>query len=73
MSDKLTRQTDAYRFSNGSEEYFIGDDLTDEQLDQLWDYFVNGKTNQMSDWWQDKPHQIGYRLLLRLTRAEANN
>jgi hypothetical protein len=73
MSDKLTRQTDAYRFSNGPEEHFIGDDLTDEQLDQLWDYFINGKTNQMSNWWQDKPHQIGYRLLLRLARAEANN
>lgn len=51
---------------------FVGDDLTDEELDELWEVFGGdgGKGTYMRGWWDDKPHQIAYRLLCRLTRAQ---
>jgi hypothetical protein len=52
----------------GSVNKLIGNDLEDEVLDSLWEHFAGEGCN---GWWDDKPHQIGYRLLLRLTRAEA--
>jgi hypothetical protein len=59
----MTRQEDAERN--------VGDDLTDAQLDDLWNVLVNGATDSyMARWWADKKHQIAYRLLMRLTRAE---
>ena len=47
----------------------IGNDLSEEDLDNLWSYLVGDSRHH--GWWEDKPHQITYRLLLRLTRAEA--
>ena len=58
---------------DGPVRKLIGDDLGPEQLDELWTVFV-GVPDENADmvyWWRDKPHQIAYRLLLRLTRAEA--
>ena len=56
----------------GFPKKFIGNDLTDDQLDDLWRMIAEGnRDTDMADWWEDKPHQIMYRLLLRLTRAEA--
>lgn len=52
----------------------VGDDLTPEMLDELHRFWedANGlKGNHMGHWWKDKAHQIGRRLLMRLTRAEA--
>jgi len=48
----------------------IGDDLSDADLVEFWRYF-HGEENDMSRWWSDKPHQIAWRLLMRLVRAEA--
>lgn len=51
----------------------IGDDLSPEMLDDLWEVLGGGGNydTYTGQWWDDKPHQIAYRLLLRLTRAEA--
>lgn len=59
----------------GEVAYFIGDDLSEQALDDFWRIFA-GDTEPYSDmayWWDDKPHQIAYRLVLRLTRAELEN
>lgn len=69
MSD---RHLDAQRLTNQHAK--IGDDLTPERLDLLWDYLTCESpegADEMAAWFADKPHQIAYRLLLRLTRAEA--
>lgn len=52
---------------------WIGDDLSDSDLDDLWNVFAGDsrKGTYMSSWWADKKHQIAYRLVLRLTRAES--
>jgi hypothetical protein len=50
---------------------YIGDDLSESDLDDLWSMIADGDSDSlMASWWADKPHQIMYRLLLRLTRAE---
>jgi len=50
---------------------FIGDDLTSKELDGYWDHFCNGnKQSAISDWLDDKPHQVHYRMINRLTRVE---
>lgn len=59
----------------GDVHALIGDDLTEEMLDELWDMWdmwagYGDRSFYMGSWWDDKPHQIAYRLLLRLTRAE---
>jgi hypothetical protein len=60
---------DAYRQTD--RQTYIGDDLGDSQLSDLHSYFTGERQESyMSSWWEDKAHQIGYRLLLRLTRAE---
>lgn len=66
-----TRLTDAYRESAQSTDGLIGNDLTPSMLDELWRLFTGSHPRStVASWWADKPHQIGYRLLLRLTRAE---
>lgn len=63
---------------NGSSipEDWIGNDLSAQDLDDLWAH-VAGYSERVSPdglvvgWYKDKPHQVIYRLLLRLTRAEA--
>ncbi len=51
---------------------FIGDDLTDSDLDDLWAFASRGeKKSVIANWIADKPHQVWYRMILRLTRAEA--
>lgn len=57
----------------GEVSSYIGDDLDEEALNDLWAAFADGTRSTMSGWWADKPHQIAYRLLLRLTRAEVRN
>jgi hypothetical protein len=52
---------------------FIGDDLSEKDLDDLYDYFVMGNRKLVApvvSWYLDKPHQVINRLLSRLTRAE---
>ena len=51
----------------------IGDDLSEADLDNLWAVWNSRPRPESAipGWWRDKPHQIAYRLLLRLTRAEA--
>lgn len=79
----MSRLKDAYRDtalyeqvkSKGGDlseiDQLIGDDLSDEMLDDLWAMIAEGKRDTyMASWWEDKPHQIMYRLLLRLTRSE---
>ena len=48
----------------------IGDELTDEDLVEFWRYFYGETNSDMARWWSDKPHQIAWRLLMRLVRAE---
>jgi hypothetical protein len=58
----------------GSCHKYIGDDLSDSDLDDLWFMFSISDTNpgsRIPSWWKDKSHQIALRLLLRLTRVEA--
>jgi len=59
----------------GPVHHYIGDDLSDDDLDALWAVFAGNEppdpNNFTPGWWEDKPHQLAYRLLLRLTRAEA--
>lgn len=58
----------------GTVHKLIGDDLIAADLDALWTVFAGpdgpDHTNPTPGWWADKPHQIAYRLVLRLTRAE---
>ena len=52
----------------------IGDDLSKADLDNLWATLSGSDPDPDSlipSWWADKPHQLAYRLILRLTRAEA--
>ena len=60
---------------HGHVEKLIGDDLSDEDIDNLWAMWAGedgpDPDSIMPGWWDDKPHQIAYRLVLRLTRAEA--
>lgn len=65
------RIRDAYEPRNG--ERLVGDDLTEDMLDELWAGPCTGRDptpTRMSAWWADKKHQILYRLVCRLTRAE---
>jgi len=59
----------------GHPDRYIGDDLSAGDLDALWAVFAGSggpdPDSSIPGWWEDKPHQIAYRLLLRLTRAEA--
>lgn len=72
------RLEDCYRpgcFCSGALGDGIGDDLSPQDLDDLWAVLtgrpeVLSTEDIMSGWWADKPHQLAYRLLLRLTRAE---
>lgn len=67
-----SRHDDAYtpRKVEGR-DHFVGDDLSGVSLDELWECLSGlGDGGTMGSWWRDKSHQIGYRLLLRLTRAE---
>jgi len=57
---------DKYRASDYNT--FIGDDLDETDLDRLWGHFA--LSDGYYGWWEDKPHQIAYRLVLRLTRVE---
>lgn len=67
----MNRREAAYHQPNFPyQDYFVGDDLTEEQLDELYRAVMEGEKNHMGSWWEDKPHQILYRLLSRLTRAE---
>ncbi|MEZ4454194.1 MAG: hypothetical protein R3B09_32365 [Nannocystaceae bacterium] len=68
MLGPVTREEDAQREASAGGK--IGDDLTDSQLDDLWRGIVDGADSDTWAWFQDKPHQVAYRLLLRLTRAE---
>lgn len=54
---------------------YIGDDLGEEDLDNLWAIWADtpDPDSIMPGWWSDKPHQLAYRLILRLTRAEVRN
>lgn len=54
---------------------YIGNDLREEDLDNLWAIWAGSPDPDsiMPGWWEDKPHQIAYRLILRLTRAEVAN
>lgn len=70
----MTRHTDAHDPRTGG--HLVGDDLTPEMLDGLHDILTGSAERtdagcEMEGWWTDKPHQIAYRLLCRLTRAEA--
>lgn len=72
-----TRESRAFEFIFSNEpvpeemkQYRIGDDLSPEMLDELHRYWDDGCYNSMAYWWEDKAHQIGRRLLMRLTRAE---
>jgi len=51
---------------------FVGDDLTDEHLDDLYECVALGESEpgEASYWFRDKSHQILRRLLVRLARAE---
>jgi len=55
-------------------ERLAGEDLTEEALDDLYDAVILGGDigggRGYHGWWDNKPHQILHRLLLRLTRAE---
>lgn len=68
------RSRDAFRI--GTNRRPIGDDLTPEDLDDIW-AVLTGRTEEIpSDsripgWYGDKPHQIFYRMICRLSRAEA--
>jgi hypothetical protein len=60
---------------NGND--YIGDDLTEKDLDILYDVCILGEPIGMTgdphgvvSAWHDKPHRILHRLLMRLTRAE---
>lgn len=72
MPQKPSRQTDAYRDPHG--RGFIGDELTEGDLDSLWCVIAGhddpNPDTSMRDWWDDKANQLAYRLILRLTRAE---
>ena len=50
----------------------VGSDLSQRDLDDLYDAVVCGEEAEtmMKGWWEDKPHQILHRLIIRLTRAE---
>jgi phage gp46-like protein len=61
---------DAYR--TNAHDDLIGEDLTEEALIDLHLYFTGKEGDSpTAAWWEDKAHQLGYRLLLRLIRAEA--
>lgn len=68
-----SRHDDCYRDEDPAQG-LIGDDLTDEDLDELWCLLTGSEDvnldSEIVKWYQDKPHQVVYRLLLRLTRAE---
>lgn len=51
----------------GFPKKYIGEDLSEEALTSLWSHFAG---EGLDSWWENKPHQLGYRLLLRLVRAE---
>lgn len=70
------RMSEAYRLFR---ERYIGDDLSELHLDELLDWVDHNEygdhehTTSVAGWYQDKPHQVVRRLILRLTRAEAKN
>lgn len=66
------RDAERIKYYTGFSHY-VGDDITEESLDELWRYITEGEDNNMAQWMQDKPQQVVYRLLLRLTRAENRN
>lgn len=72
--DYMTRDLDSRRAPQGGGDGMlgngIGDDMAESDLDNLWAALTGRWESDMSAWWEDKPHQIAYRLLLRLTRAE---
>lgn len=75
MIEHEKRLKDAHRRSGCDPRRNIGDELTETDLDDLWVELSGALSSRdeytsMGRWWRDKPHQIGYRLLLRLTRAE---
>ena len=49
---------------------YIGEDLSEHDLDFLYESVCLGEHGGRHGWWHDKPHQILNRLLMRLTRAE---
>jgi hypothetical protein len=62
---------DAWRLNEGGK--YIGEDLSAEDLENLWRKLAGhplGDESLIARWWDDKPHQIAYRLLLRLKRAD---
>jgi len=64
-------EVDAWRLSDSGS--LIGEDLGTEDLEALWRKLAGhplGDAHPIAAWWDDKPHQIAYRLLLRLHRAE---
>jgi DNA repair exonuclease SbcCD ATPase subunit len=64
-------EMDAWRLSDSGS--LIGEDLGAEDLEALWRKLAGhplGDNHLIAAWWEDKPHQIAYRLLLRLNRAE---
>jgi len=69
MQSKAQEMIDEAHTSPDGKTNLIGDDLTEDELIELWQYF-HGEENSMSRWWRDKPHQIAWRLLMRLVRAE---
>lgn len=71
---KTGRHIDAHTPRDGGR--LVGDDLTDAELDALHavlvgDAVVTDAERAAAGWWEDKPHQVAYRLLCRLTRAES--
>jgi len=60
----------AFRRIDANKELFHGDDLSKEDLDNLYDYLNTNKESDIANWYKDKPHQIVLRLLKRLTRVE---
>ena len=53
-----------------------GDDLTDEDIQDLYTYYMSGRRWDFKDkpyvveWHEDKPHQVMMRVFCRLWRAE---
>ena len=68
----MSKRTENAFEPNG--ERLVGDDLTEEALDDLYNAVILGADigggPGYHGWWDDKPHQILNRLLLRLARAE---
>jgi len=69
---KHPRMVNAYGQESSGPNPHVGDDLTERDLDDLYDAVIRGvrRDSLMAEWWWDKPHQLLNRLLLRLTRAE---